>query len=62
MASYQDSPPYHPISPQRGSGSGALTKLVALMLGIGVAVLSVVAVVLVEVADDARDDANTAAV
>jgi nitrite reductase (NO-forming) len=39
-----------------------LAKLVALLLGIAVAVLSLVAVVLVKVADDARDDAKAAAV
>ncbi|HET9244132.1 MAG TPA: multicopper oxidase domain-containing protein [Gaiella sp.] len=62
MASYQESPPLRPLSPQRGSGSGALAKVVAVLLGVAVAVLSVVAIVLVKVADDARDDANTAAV
>jgi nitrite reductase (NO-forming) len=42
-------------------GSGAFTKIVALFLGIAVAVLIVLAVVLAAAADDARDDANAAA-
>ena len=40
--------------------SGALAKVVALLLGIAVGVLSLVAVVLVKAADDARDEAKAA--
>jgi nitrite reductase (NO-forming) len=48
----------------RGGGdreSGAYLKIVALFLGIAVAVLVVLAIVLAAAADDARDDANAAA-
>jgi nitrite reductase (NO-forming) len=45
-------------APADGSGSGVLVKVVALFLGIAVAVLSIVAVVLVQTANDARDDAQ----
>jgi nitrite reductase (NO-forming) len=48
-------------SPADGSGSGVLVKVVALFLGIAVAVLSIVAVVLVQTANDARDDAQASA-
>jgi nitrite reductase (NO-forming) len=48
-------------SPERGD-SGVLVKIVALFLGIAVAVLAVVAVVLAKTADDARDEAKAAAV
>jgi nitrite reductase (NO-forming) len=46
---------------RRDSGSGAGMKILALFLGIAVGVLAIVAVVLVRVADDARDEANAAA-
>ena len=42
-------------------GSGALAYVIAVFLGIAVAVLSVVAVVLMKTADDARDEAKAAA-
>jgi nitrite reductase (NO-forming) len=48
---------YRRPTPDRG-GSGVLVKVVAVFLGIAVAVLSIVAVVLVQTADDARDDAS----
>ena len=53
MASYQASTParYQP-APQKGSG--ALVKVVALFLGIAVGVLAIVAVVLMQAADEAR--------
>ncbi|HXH83595.1 MAG TPA: multicopper oxidase domain-containing protein, partial [Candidatus Tectomicrobia bacterium] len=54
--------PYRPPAERHRSGSTALLGILALFLGIGVAVLLVVAVVLVKAADDARDDARTAAV
>ena len=44
-------------TPAEPSGSGVLVKVVAVFLGIAVAVLSVVAVVLVQTADEARDEA-----
>ncbi|MGH3133234.1 MAG: multicopper oxidase domain-containing protein, partial [Gaiellaceae bacterium] len=43
------------------SGSGVFVTVVAVFLGIAVAVLSIVAVVLVKTADDARDEAKAAA-
>jgi nitrite reductase (NO-forming) len=46
---------------QESGGSGVLVKVVAVFLGLAVAVLSIVAVVLVRTADAARDDAQTAA-
>ena len=59
MASYQASTParYQP-APQKGSG--ALVKVVALFLGIAVGVLAIVAVVLMQAADEARDEVNAA--
>jgi len=49
-------------SPERDSGgSGTLVKVVAVFLGLAVAVLSVVAVVLVQTANGARDDAQASA-
>jgi nitrite reductase (NO-forming) len=56
MASYHVTPHYE----SRTAGTGALVKLTALLLGIAVGVLSIVAVVLVKVADDARDDVQAA--
>jgi nitrite reductase (NO-forming) len=44
----------------RDSGSGVGVKILALFLGIAVGVLAIVAVVLVQVADDARDEASAA--
>jgi nitrite reductase (NO-forming) len=57
MATY---PATRPTSHERRSG-GSGVKILALFLGIAVGVLAIVAVVLVQVADDARDDANAAA-
>jgi nitrite reductase (NO-forming) len=44
--------------PDGGRDSGALLKIVALMLGIAVGVLAVAAVVLMQAADEARDEAK----
>jgi nitrite reductase (NO-forming) len=48
-------------TPAEESTSGVAVKVVAVFLGIAVAVLSIVAVVLVQTADDARDDARATA-
>ncbi|HET6623543.1 MAG TPA: multicopper oxidase domain-containing protein [Gaiellaceae bacterium] len=62
MTSYSASgPTYRRSTPADDGGSGALLKVVAVFLGIAVAVLSIVAVVLVRTADDARDDASASA-
>ena len=61
MTSYQASPPYRPQASDRESGASAFLKVVALLLGIAVGVLSIVAVALVKAAGDARDDARAAA-
>ena len=62
MTSYSASgPTYRRSTPSDDGGSGALLKIVAVFLGIAVAVLSIVAVVLVRTADDARDDASASA-
>src|SRR5918995_4615192 len=61
MSSYQASPQYRAQSTKRESGAGAFITVVALLLGIAVGVLSIVAVALVKAADDARDDARAAA-
>ena len=45
-----------------GGSGGPFLKFVALLLGIAVGVLSLSAVVLMKIADDARDDANASAV
>jgi len=52
--------PYRPTTSDHEPGSGALVKIVALFLGIAVAVLITVAVVLVQAADEARDEAKVA--
>jgi nitrite reductase (NO-forming) len=63
MASYPETPaPYRRRPPKTESGSGALLKVVALMLGLAVGVLAVVALVVMQAADEARDDVNAAAV
>jgi nitrite reductase (NO-forming) len=58
-------PATHARYPQRAvdhkKESGVLLKIVALFLGIAVGILSIVAVVLVKTADDARDEARAAA-
>ncbi len=61
MTSYQSSQPYHGATKSRKSESSAGLMVLALFLGIAVAVLAVTAVLLLKVADDARDDANVAA-
>jgi nitrite reductase (NO-forming) len=59
MASYQASTPArYQQAPEKGSG--ALLKVVATFLGIAVGVLIVVAVVMMQAADEARDEANAA--
>ena len=60
MASYPEitPAPYRRRPPKTESGSGALLKVVALMLGLAVGVLAVVAVVVMQAADEARDDVN----
>jgi nitrite reductase (NO-forming) len=60
MASYHSAPPYGSPADQK-SGSGVLLGILALFLGIAVAILTIVAVVLVKTADDARDEAQAAA-
>jgi hypothetical protein len=44
----------------KSGGSGALVKVIALMLGLAVGVLAITAVVLMQAADEARDEAKTA--
>ena len=61
MTSYQETAPYRARRERRGSGTGALAAVVAILLGIAVAVLSIAAVVLMKTADDARDEARAAA-
>ena len=59
MATYSATRPTSYDRRDRVSGAGP--KILALFLGIAVGVLAIVAVVLVQVADDARDEANAAA-
>jgi nitrite reductase (NO-forming) len=59
MATYSATRPTSYDRRDRGSGAGI--KILALFLGIAVGVLAIVAVVLVRVADDARDDVNATA-
>jgi nitrite reductase (NO-forming) len=61
MGSYRAPAPYRSGPVERQSGSGVLLGIVALFLGIAVAILTIVAVVLVKTADDARDEARVAA-
>ena len=61
MTSYQASQQYPRQTRDRGSGSGVGWMILAVFLGIAVAVLAIVSVVLVRVADDARDEAAIAA-
>jgi nitrite reductase (NO-forming) len=44
----------------RGGGTGGALKIVSLMLGLAVGVLAIAAVVLMQAADEARDEARTA--
>ncbi len=60
MTSYPVPSPYQPAPPHE-PGSGVALKLLALFLGLGLGVLAIAAVVLVNTADSARDDANAAA-
>ena len=60
MAGYHATAPYRSGSPEPQAGSGVLLGIVALFLGIAVAILTIVAVVLVKTADDARDEAKLA--
>jgi nitrite reductase (NO-forming) len=61
MASYHAAAPYRSQAEKPESGSSILLGILALFLGIAVAILTIVAVVLVKTADDARDEANAAA-
>ena len=61
MASYQASPQHRSTTPEREPSSGVGVKILALFLGIAVGVLAIAAVVLVQTADDARDEAKVAA-
>jgi nitrite reductase (NO-forming) len=63
MTSYpaSENPAYRPRPPAHASGeSGALVKIVAVLLGIAVSVLAVAAVVVAQSADQARDEAQAA--
>jgi hypothetical protein len=61
MTSYQSTQPYRSTStkPKREPSAGLM--VLAVFLGIAVAVLAVTAVFLLKAADDARDDASAAA-
>jgi nitrite reductase (NO-forming) len=59
MSTYQAAPS-HRSQREPGSGPGFLLGVLALLLGIAVAILAIVAVVLVKTADDARDEAKAA--
>jgi nitrite reductase (NO-forming) len=61
MAGYYASSPYRSEPTEQRSGPSVLLGIVALFLGIAVAILAIVAVVLVKTADDARDEAKVAA-
>jgi nitrite reductase (NO-forming) len=61
MTSYQASQQYPRHTRDRGSGSGVGWMVLAVFLGLAVAVLAILSVVLVRVADDARDEAAIAA-
>ena len=61
MTSYQASQQYPRHTRDRGSGSGVGWMVLAVFLGLAVAVLAILSVVLVRVADDARDEAAFAA-
>jgi nitrite reductase (NO-forming) len=61
LTSYQETTPYRARRQRRDPGTGALAAVVAILLGIAVAVLSIAALVLVKTADDARDEARAAA-
>jgi nitrite reductase (NO-forming) len=60
VTGYQVSQPYRrPATPERPE-SGVLVKIVAVFLGLAVAVLGVTAIILVKTADSARDEARAA--
>jgi nitrite reductase (NO-forming) len=63
MASYPEvtPAPYRRRPQKKEPGSGPFLKIVALMLGLAVGVLAVVAVVVMQAADEARDDVNATA-
>ena len=61
MASYQVSSSHGSRASEREPSSGVALKILALFLGIAVGTLAIVAVVLVQTADDARDEAKAAA-
>jgi nitrite reductase (NO-forming) len=61
LTSYQASQRYSRPTRDREPASGVGYMILAVFLGIAVAILAIVAVVLVKTADDARDDAATAA-
>jgi nitrite reductase (NO-forming) len=61
MTSYQSTQPYRTPTRRTERGSNAGLMVLALFLGIAVAILGVTAVLLLKVADDARDDAAAAA-
>ena len=61
MTSYQASQRYTPKTQDRGPRSGVGYMILAVFLGIAVAILAVIGVVLVKTADDARDEAAIAA-
>ncbi|HUF02316.1 MAG TPA: multicopper oxidase domain-containing protein [Gaiellaceae bacterium] len=61
MTGYQMSQPYRRTPGPERPESGVLTKIVAVFLGIAVAVLLVTTIVLVKTADDARDEARAVA-
>ena len=62
MASYPGSAPYPPrtLEHREQDDSGALLKVVALLLGVAVAALVIFAVVTAHAADEARDEAKAA--
>ena len=61
MTSYQASQRYPRKTRDREPGSGVGYMILAVFLGIAVAILAVIGVVLVKTADDARDEASIAA-
>ena len=58
MSSHSATIPAHRREAPKGSGSGAVWKVVVLLLGIAVGVLAITAVVAVQAADEARDEAT----
>jgi hypothetical protein len=60
VASYQVSSQYPSTTPEREPSSGVELKILALFLGIAVGILAIAAVVLIQTADNARDEAKAA--